>query len=376
VIASRSPAFAPPFRYRRLLPMLGLVLAALAAPAAARETPTDGAPRPFPPTPGIYRLADLNRVGAARIPRATTYLLQQIDPLDNHGAHLPAGTNFFLSGALVDALAERLRDVRPDWSVLILPPLPLGSGLVGELGGIEMHTSAQGVSSTDLRRVVANWGLHPGESAYPNLFFVSINPDPLHHRALNDVSDFYYGNYGMYGGSVLSFVLADSAVRADLVALGEKRFGRVPEADPVLQLYGGLAETSLMLHLMPEKVDPSYAELPLVGASSWSDLPRIVHQRGWEGYIGNPARATPEYGAELWERLVDAGTRFIVETADRTPTNDRPRLEDVLNEDFELREAYRRTRRMYDRHRLRQDTFFQRRAAEENKAHGEKWVEP
>lgn len=361
-----------------------VLLAVAGAPddAGARGTPsTPGtapaavALAPRPPAPGIYRLADLNRIDAARLDRATTYLLQPVDPLDNHGPHLPAGTDPLLSGALTEALATRLRSARPDWSVVILPALPIGSGLVGELGGIYMHTSALGVHESDLRRFVASWALHPGESGFPNLFFVSVHPDPQHQRALNDVSDLFYGNYGMVGGSVFSFVLGDSAWRARATDLGERHVGRVPEADPMFQFYGGLAETSLMLHLMPERVDPSYATLEMVGASSWSDLTRLVRAYGWLGYIGNPAAATAEYGAALWESLVEASAAFVMEIGDGVSTQGRPRLEDALYEDFDLRDSIRAGRRLYERYRQRQDTFFQRQTAAEKEKYGDRAVE-
>ena len=362
------------------LPMMlsaALMLAGAAA-SFAREKPTTGraADRPVPPAPGTYHLADLHRVEAARLDRSHCFLLQAISPIDLHGPHLPAGTSLKLSVALTNEVARRLRKAKPDWSVLILPELPVGAGGTGEIGGVYFHSSSVPLDLFTLRRFLGAWILGPAENAYPNLSVISFHLDPQHLKAISDACDFYLQNYGMGAMNVMSLLMADSTTLAEAKALGIKTLGDVPEASLTFELLsGGVAETSLMLHLSPEDVDSDYTALEPTIASSWSDAVTIVKAFGWPGYLGHPARATPAYGKALWDILADRATALILERAGGSLLAGRPRFEDAIKDDFNLREAIRADHRLYDRHTRRFDTWLERWAAADKTAQGNKSIE-
>ncbi|HEX7879939.1 MAG TPA: creatininase family protein, partial [Candidatus Eisenbacteria bacterium] len=306
------------------------------ATAPARETPEA---RPTPPTPGIYRLGELHRVEAARLDRSHCFLLQALSPLDLHGPHLPAATSFELSDAFTDAVAERLRKSKPEWSVVILPPLPIGAGSTGELGGVYLHSSTVPVDLFMLRRFLGNWFLAPAENAHPNLSIISFHLDPQHLKAISDACDYYVQNYGMGAINVMSYLMADSTTLAGARAIGTKALGDVPEADLVFEmLSGGVAETSMMLHVHPDEVDRDFTELEPRIATSWGDAVTIIKTFGWPGYLGHPARATPAYGKSLWEYLADRAAALVLERAEGSLMTARPRFEDAIRTDFALRE--------------------------------------
>ena len=373
---------------RHLLPALALssltaivavtpLLVGVAA-SLARETAKPGraAERPVPPTPAIYHLADLPRVEVARLDRSQCFLLQAISPVDLHGPHLPSGTSLHLSRAMTQEVAVRLRRAKPEWSVLILPELPIGAGGIGEIGGVYFHPSSVPLDMFTLRRFLGAWVLGPAENAHPNLSFISLHLDPQHLKAISDACEYFTQNYGMNALNVTSLLMADSTLLAEAHALGKKTLGDVPEAALTFELLcGGVAETSLMLHLFPDEVAGDYAGLEPKIASSWSDAVTMVHTFGWPGYLGNPARATGAYGKSLWDLLADHGTDLILERSGGSLQIGRPRFEDAIRNEFELREAIRGDQRFYERYTRRYDTWLERWAAADKTAQGNKSIE-
>lgn len=347
--------------------------------SSARETSKTGAAaaRQSPPTPGIYHLETLRRVEAARLDRSHCFLLQAISPIDLRGPHLPANTALELSKAMTEEVALRLRKAKPEWSVVIMPDLPLGTGATGELGNVYFHTSSVALDMFALRRVLGPWFLGQAQNAYPNLSVISFHIDPQHLRAISATCDFYLQNFGMNTLNVMSYLMADSTTLARARILGQKTLGQVPEAELTFELMcGGVAETSLMLSLRPDEVDGKYSELEPYIATSWNDALIMVKAFGWPGYLGHPARATRAYGQALWEILADQSTELILERSGGSTLVGRPRFEEVITTEFELREAIRASQRVYNRHIQRYDTWLSRWATADKAANGNKSIEP
>ena len=59
-----------------------------------------------------------------------------VSPIEEHGPHLPLGTDMYTCRALAEALATQLEERYPDMTAVVLPVTPLGSGTVPYLGTI------------------------------------------------------------------------------------------------------------------------------------------------------------------------------------------------------------------------------------------------
>jgi creatinine amidohydrolase len=89
-------------------------------------------------------------------------------------------------------------------------------------------------------------------------------------------------------------------------------------------VHGGTDETSIMLHLAPERVRPELAERRVPEHLADNSYVRFGGpvSFGWlsddfapEGYIGDPTAATAERGAELFAGAVDAFAGALAEIA-------------------------------------------------------------
>jgi creatinine amidohydrolase/Fe(II)-dependent formamide hydrolase-like protein len=321
-------------------------------------------------------MLELNRLDMARIDKERTFLLLPVAPANVHGHHLPAGTDLFLTEELAGRTAARLRDLRPDWSVLILPTLPVGAGTTNQLGGNFLHPSSLPVDPEVLRRFLDSYILGLGDFGFPNLFLLSLHADPQHHQLLGDVALLYHHNYMMRAEDISSLVLADSTWRARAAAVGQKFPGGAGGVGVEFELMGGAAETSLLLAARPGLVEPDYASLAPVPAASWDDAVNRIYELGWPGYLGSPARASADYGRALWPVLVEAHVDRIMAMVDTDERPAGPRFEDLLAESPPLRDAVRARQRFYERYAGRYQTWVKDRADKEKAAIGNRSVRP
>ncbi len=322
---------------RRFAPVFLLALAVLLTTgrtAAAAE-------KSRPPAPSIYRMADLTTTDAARLNREKTVVILPVAPIQTHGPHLPAGTDLVLADALVRETASRIRAKKPEYTVLILPPLPVGTGSFVEYGNIYAHPATISMSSDVLLTFLYDWMLWPAENAFWNFFIVSTHPGAENMRVLGEAADFFTEVYGMNTVNVTSLVMADSVETSRLAAAAAQAAPKAPVSAPIFEMHGGLLETSMMLAVDPARVEPGFKDLVPLAVGSFEQQAKTAQAFGWPGYFGVPSAATPELGRTVLGLLADASASVILDTVGGVPWQSRPKLEDELPRNFWLRETVR-----------------------------------
>jgi creatinine amidohydrolase len=227
--------------------------------------------------PDSYALEALTWPEAGRVLARDSRLLFPVGALEQHGPHLPLGTNTFLAEAVTRQVSD-------------------------ELGILRAPTFAYGVARGER-------GHYPGTS--------TLRRKTL-HRAVNEL----LAGWEDHGVSEIVVITAhryEPHLDALLMALTSR------SATTVIDLYavdvsdlvqvapelehGGELETSLMLHLAPERVRrDQVADF----APSPGDVGKYVRHRmptapvGSPGVLGFPTLATPEKGRALFERWVAA----------------------------------------------------------------------
>lgn len=230
-----------------------------------------------------YALDTLPWTEVRAILKRESRLLLPVGSLDQHGPHLPLGTNTFI--------AERLaRDVSSETGVLLAPTLPYG---VSRTAGSDF------AGANSLRR-------------------------KTFHRAVNELLA-GWEDQGVTEFVIVSAYRYEPHLDALLMALTETALTTVIdlylidvddllEASPEAE-HAGELETSLMLHLAPERVrtdavpeDPSSAA-ETSGRYIRSGMP--TPRRGFRGMVGRASLASAEKGRRIYERYRTALTTAL-----------------------------------------------------------------
>lgn len=269
-------------------------------------------PSPPPPDRRLERLPWPAVQAAAR--QAGSTVIWPLGSLEQHGPHLPLGTDGLFADHLVEAVLRELPAELPIWR------LPLQ-----QIGFSPEHQGFAGTFSLqaeDLLRLVRRVGEELARCGFRRL--VLLNG---------------------HGGQIGLLEVAAREVRSSHPSLAvlpcflwrvlEAGAELIPEPERSQGLHAGLAETSLMLHLAPDLVGPSRtadglhpADSPPAGWS-WEGRAPAAWRTGEisaSGVIGDPSNASADLGGRLFEALVN-GWRTRLRSllaSDWPPTDLRP----------------------------------------------------
>lgn len=201
--------------------------------------------------------------------------------VEQHGPHLPVGTDTLIAGGMLDAL----RGACPaDLEPLILP--------VQAVGKSNEHLFAAGTLTLGAATALAAWteiGLSVARAGVRKIAVVNSHGGNL---------------------DLVSILVRELRVRAGMLAVRCQwgSFGHpdgmyTPE-ELAFGIHGGDVETSLMLHFRPETIDMARAASFTSTAEGAAIPPIGPVARGWvatdlnaEGTVGNASAATAEKGA-------------------------------------------------------------------------------
>ncbi len=236
-----------------------------------------------------YRLAEMTWPCLAEAVRAgATTVILPLGATEQHGPHLPLGTDAIRATALADLLAEKLP------GSLVAPALPFGCsdehwGFPGLLG-LDAETLARVV--LDLARRLAGWGIrrlvllsaHGGNGDALELALALL------HRELPDLEVRTNGNL-----ETIAPVLLEMARRDGISA-------------SALGLHAGESETSEMLYLRPDLAHPQHAASGFTG-----DMEAILDKLRegglravtTNGVLGDPTNAAADRGSRYLDAAAD-----------------------------------------------------------------------
>ena len=235
------------------------------------------------------------------IDREKTVVLIPIAAVEQHGPHLPTGTDTIICTALTEAVETRLPD-----SVLLTPTFWLGASAHHLRFGATLSSALPDFIAS-LREIAGSLLM----DGFRRLLLVNGhggNVDPL-RVALRELQPSYHdavlagGSYWATAGDLI----------ADALDGDHKTVGHACEF-----------ETSMILHLQPELVDKSkLADAGKLVADTVNGLfvSRDMKQRTREGCTGRPDLATAKKGKDLFEgitaRLVESAEKLLSEPLGR-----------------------------------------------------------
>jgi creatinine amidohydrolase len=267
----------------------------------------------------VLQVAELSFSHLKSLDRSKTVVIFAASPLEEHGTHLPVGTDLFEAEFFSKHLAGRIADEKPGWTVLLGPSLPFGASAFNEAGTLLARART-------VRNAVLDYGAALARNGFRTILVTNAHAGPRHVVALEEAAAAVSSRYNVRMLSVSGPVLW-KFLRGKFDLRVESLLGR-PLTDEETEAmrgdaHAGLWETSLLLHIRPELVNPSHATLAPQRFSLWQAARYNYPLRlgNCRGYIGSPAPASKELGEVAAALLLDAAwevARKVFDGRDRS----------------------------------------------------------
>lgn len=243
----------------------------------------------------ILKYTELTTFELDNLNREKTVFILPVSPLEEHGPHLPLGTDLYLAESLAAGLAVELS--KKTWfdTIILFPGLPVGVGGILMPGTIE--SNAQMVES-----LVVDFGSNLSRSGFKYGLLASGHGGQEHVDALNNASSILkkQNNFEMIP---ISNYIIEQFFSGQLIPKINQRLSK-PLTEEQLAIFStdshaGWWETSAMLFLHPEHVRDNFKSLP---AKSEIDA---------GGYQGAPAFADEQFARAVIETMYEEALAIL-----------------------------------------------------------------
>jgi creatinine amidohydrolase len=255
----------------------------------------------------MRHLEELSWPELAALDRGRAVVFVPISPIEEHGPHLPLGTDLLVARALAERAAGEVERRHPDVTCLLAPPVPIGSGVLPMFGSL-------GTRQRTVRDTVLAVGRALACDGFRTIIVVSGHLGLTHLATIKLAAALVSRLFGVN-------MLAPSLELGWAIIHGPESVPLFNTLDPPPNAaaraalttfhHAGALETSVMLHLHPALVRPVYRTLPprtRLDYLSW----RGRRPGRFQGYVGQPARARADAGAAVVAALV-TGVADLVE---------------------------------------------------------------
>lgn len=279
--------------------LIGLSVAFLACQAAREDKTTPGG--------RVLKLEELTQADIDQLDRAKTILFLTFGNLEEHGPHLPVGSDYFRAIATTEGLLARLRAAHPAYNFVLFPVIPLGECGANDLAWQFDHIGTFPVRFETLRDVAIDLGTAIARKGFQNIFLIDAHGCPLHNIAFNQAAAFVSERYNVRMVSITPLAKAKGYPAQEPM---NKYLGTGWQEKLGWEGHAGAAETSENLFVRSDLVKSEYKTLPPFVAKDFAEVLRTHEKSGWQGYWGDPARASKALGQELMNDRIEESFRI------------------------------------------------------------------
>jgi creatinine amidohydrolase len=235
--------------------------------------------------------------------------------LEEHGPHLPVGSDTFGVEYEAAGVSKRVSAALPESHVVMMPTIYYGESGANVIGGDFVHPGTYGIRHSTLRPLVADVGAQVAQNGFKWIFVMTGHASPPHAIAVDDACDFVSESFNITMLHVSGLFRADAAIQSRARSIALKHFAATDVAAFGLDVHAGVGETSVNLALRPRLVHRGYRRLPSQAGRTFGELQAIASRPGWQGYLSTPSRAKAACGWDIEAWWVDGWTELILRAA-------------------------------------------------------------
>lgn len=250
----------------------------------------------------IINFEELNWKQIERLDKNKTIFFLPISPLEEHGPHLPVGTDLLTVRDVAIEAIKFLNKERPDLSYVLLPAVPVGyckfnADFPGSIS----------VSGKIVKDIVYSFGSSLANHGFKFLIICTYHMAIAHLKGIYSAMKKLESEFGMRTSEPWGPYYHSNEIEKREPKLG---------FDTSKEVHAGFRETSLMKYQYPYLVDESYKNLQNIyrDMNSPRVLGKTFKQLGLkDGYIGSPARADADYGRWFFNETVNVFVRSALD---------------------------------------------------------------
>jgi len=242
-----------------------------------------------------------------------------LSPLEEHGPHLPIGTDLLTARDAAKEAIQRINKKNPEILSILFPSIPLGYS--------KMASDFPGTISTQIKTIksIVN-DVCSSLAKFQFKYFVLCT----FHMDLGHLKGIYSGmSKAMKNHDIKVIEPWGPYFYHKEVEKQEPQVG----FDTKKEIHACFRETSLMNYQYPYLVDPSYKDLQNIYRDLYSPgvLGKTFKEIGIkEGYVGSPARADSNYGRWYFQQIVETIAQATVDMLDGKKTLELPKHTKML----------------------------------------------
>ena len=249
----------------------------------------------------IVKFEELNWKQIDDLDKDKTIFFLPISPLEEHGPHLPVGTDIFTAkDASIEAI-KKLKIKLPEITYVLLPSIPLGFCKFNE-----DFPGSISIGSRVVRDIVYSVGSSLAKHGFKFLVVSTFHMAIAHLKGIYSAIKKLDLKYDFKICEPWGPYFYSNKIEEKEPKLG---------FDTTKEVHAGFRETSLMKYQYPYLVNESHKKLQ----SIYRDLqsPKVIgktfKQLGLnEGYVGSPAKADADYGRWYFNEIVNTYIESVV----------------------------------------------------------------
>jgi len=265
-------------------------------------------------SPPFQRLEELTTAELDAMDRDRTLIVLPMSPIEEHGPHLPLGTDGWLAKGLANGLLERLARRRPDWSLVRAPWFPIGCYTLDMPGSVEVDQAA-------VRSVAVSFGRSFARYGFRHVVVVNGHGGPGHGAALEEACREVSRRCGIRMIYPAGHLITEIFAGAFFDRIGEQLGRELGEEEREIlarDFHAGAMETSYLLHVRPDLVKGDVTALPDIVCSRVGMMRYFWGDRAGKGpgYMGSPSRADTRLAEAVEAVLCDEVTAIVERSLD------------------------------------------------------------
>ena len=232
------------------------------------------------------KIEELTSMGIEKYLETKNAVLIPTGSMEQHGPHLPLGTGAFLASQI----AEKVSDLT---ETLMMPVLHYGPCF-----NSTSHAGTVSISSRILYDLLQGILTSLYSQGFRLFFIISGHSGQSQLATLREVGEDFVQEKGESSFHLISTYHVNKAAARPLMDVSQ-------------EFHAGAVETSLMLYLRPDLVDPTKY---IAGKNNLPEYEVVRDKKKYwkSGVYGNPALATEEIGREIFEKTVEHIRRYVL----------------------------------------------------------------